>query len=263
MLLNANAAARTDMDDARWMDRSRSIDTLEVEIFFQLNSFFYTGDPNDVQQLQSPEWHEPLVLPVFPALGPHALATSVCTAQVLGHEQALADYYKRLLERAARSNKRFDEIAYYFWLRLAVWNADEDVSIAFPWYDSLSQMGDFIDWLDTASVHVPFHDTDQGWQLDARRGGTRIHLCESDPEGDTERVNVAAPQAALAQAAKQARARAAGIVATLTEALGTDVWSHYRRGAQFGTVAWRPGGALERSEPPHCFRDQVAAWFRR
>jgi hypothetical protein len=249
------------MDDTRWMDRSRLIDKLDIEIFFELNSTFYLGDPNNSKQLNDKAYREPFALPAFP----RAIELSASTAEVSGHELLLADYYQRLLERASTLNKGFGDISLYFWMKMNLWNEAENVWIAFPWYDHLSEMSDVIEWLDTASETHGFCDVDQGWHMDGCLIGEHIHLREVDPDTRQERVNVAVPRSALADAARQVERRAVGIIAVLTEALGTDYWTCYQGGTTVGTVIpqLEPGSILNGASIVQRFKTYLTHWFRR
>jgi hypothetical protein len=248
------------MDDIRWMDRSRLIDRLDIEIFFELNSTFYLGDPNNSAQIRDKTYREAFALPAFPV----ADECGASTAEIVGHEPLLADYYQRLLERASQVNKGFDQISLYFWMRMSIWNEKENVHIAFSWYDHLSEMSSFIEWLGTAPQADLFVDVDQGWQVDGCVVGEHIHLREVDPDTREERVNVAVPRAALVDAARQVERRAATIIAFLTEAIGTDYWTYPRSRAAVTTVVpqrW-PGSSLNTASVAQQIRTCLKRWFK-
>jgi hypothetical protein len=248
------------MDDIRWMDRSRLIDRLDIEIFFQLNRIFYLGDPNNSAQISDRTYREPFALPAFPV----ADESSASTAEIVGHEPLLADYYQRLLERASQVNKGFDQISQYFWMSMSIWNEEEDVHIGFSWYDHLSEMSSFIEWLATAPEADLFVDVDQGWQVDGCVVGDHIHLREVDPDTREERANVAVPRAALVDAARQVEHRAAGIIALLTEAIGTDYWTYPRSRASAATgVSERwPGSSLTAASMAQQIKTRLMRWFK-
>jgi hypothetical protein len=248
------------MDDIRWMDRSRLVDRLDIEIFFQLHSSFYVGDPNNSAQILDKAYREPFALPAFPV----AHERGATTAEIAGHEPLLADYYRRLLKRASEVNKGFEQIALYFWMHMDIWNEKENVHIAFSWYDHLSEMSTFIDWLETASEADLFVDVDQGWQVDGCVVGDHIHLREVDPDTREEGVNVAVPRAALVDAARQVERRAAGIIAFLTEAIGTDYWTSYRSRSTVATLAPQPrsGSSLNAAGIAQQIRTRLKRWFK-
>jgi hypothetical protein len=254
------------MDHADWMNESKPIETLDVWIGFLLNDSFYTGDPNDRAELRDPAYRQPLVLPDFlPASEREAASTAVA-----GHELALATYYKRLVEQAVQYNKGFDETSSCFWMRLALWNAQENVRISFPWYDTLSEMQTFIEWLEGAPDSDTFCDVEQGWQLDGYLLDGHVYLCETDPDSPddkTTRVNVVTPRAALRDAAKQVERQTTQIINCLTAELGTDVWTHYSRDVRFGTATWQPGYVPARAPAPapvpETLMTGLAQWFRR
>ena len=252
------------MNHADWMNESKSIDKLDVWIGFLLKDSFYIGDPNDHAQLGDPAFRQPLALPDF--LPPSEREAS--SASVAGHELALAEYYKRLVEQAAQCNKEFDEISYCFWMRMELRNEEEDVSVSFPWYDTLSEIRGFIEWLEDAPDSETFCDVEQGWQLDGYLREGHVYLLETNPDAKddkTQRINVVTPRAALLDAAKQAEGQTTQIVARLTEELGADVWTYYRRGVRFGTAAWQPGYAPAPAPvpAPRSLKQRLAQWFKR
>lgn len=218
-----------------WIKNSKEIDSLELEVCFQLQDTFYIGDPNSHEQLQDEKYHEPLELPAFERVVP----TMARTSEAIGNTEALAAYYKSIIEKAAVLKKPFNEIRQDFWLRLWLWNTEQDVHISFPWYDSLSEMQQFFSWLKN-NPEDPYVDMDQGWQIEAILEGDHIHIRQIDPDFNEEYSNVSVPFAKFLQAANKVEARAQEIIASLAKELGVDVWTKYLNNASFGTSEWQP-----------------------
>lgn len=199
-------------NDRSWIERSKRVGTLDVEIGFLLQADFYLGDPNDHEQLSDPARYAPLRRPDIV----RACEDCVLTGEAIGHEDRLVDYYRQIAEKAASLGKDFNEIRHYFWMRLYVWNREDGVGIAFPWYDALSEIRQFTQWL-VSGTDAPFQDLDQGWQVDATRESGRLHVRQSDPDGEEEYDNLEAPIGPVVQQAAEAEARASVLVARLTE----------------------------------------------
>ena len=76
------------------------------------------------------------------------------------------------------------------WLRWRLVSDATRLEIRFPWWDSLSDMAPFVDWLRTAADGEVFSDCDQGWTLQATRKGERFHLQDGDLDTGEEFANV-------------------------------------------------------------------------
>lgn len=242
-------------DHHDWIARSRYVENLEVEICFSLRDDFYTGDPNNSEQIRNRSLYEALVLPDFP----RAKKTRASTLEVIGNEAALATYYKSIVEKAYALGKDFWEISQDFWLGLELRDTSEkEVNIGFPWYDTLAEIQDFTRWL--AKPEAPFSDEDQGWQVDALVADGFLHIrCidpdsdiewddsiqRSDPDNAVEYDNIKTPWLLAQVSASAAEGRAEHIVAALTRAMGVDAWTKSRypdlaEEALFGTPDWLP-----------------------
>ena len=219
----------------RWLEKSKRIDNLDLEVCFLLQDTFYVGDPNSHEQLQDENYHVPMELPPFERVVP----TMARTSEVIGHSDQLASYYKNIVEKSMELGRSFNEIRQEFWLRLWIWNTKEEVHISFPWYDSLSEIQQFFSWLKDTPKE-PYEDMDQGWQIDAVRVGKNIHIRQTDPDYDVEYVNVLVPFENILQKVNEVEERAQQIIASLSEQLGVDVWSKYLNDAGFGTDEWQP-----------------------
>lgn len=218
-----------------WTNESSALSGLEVEICFLLDEQFYTGDPNNAEQLNDPKFKVPLELPDFPRVVP----TMVRTTEALPHLDALIRYYRILIEKGLAVGRNFNELRHYFWTRLWFWNTEEEGYISFPWYDSLSEMQQFFSWLKTGP-EAAYHDGDQGWELQAVRKGDRLYFRQLDPDVGEELANLSVPFEPFLEAAVATESRALEVVAALSAGIGADVWTQYLRNAKFGTSEWNP-----------------------
>jgi len=218
-----------------WIKKSKHINNLDLEVCFQLSDSFYVGDPNSYEQLQDEKFCAALELPSFVRVVP----TIARTSEALENTNELASYYKKIIEKSVALGKPFNEIRQYFWLRLWLWNTEEDIHFSFPWYDSLSEIQHFFSWLNNESEE-PYIDMDQGWQIDAVRLGEAIHIRQIDPDEDEEYSNVSLPFEEFLQKVNEVDSRARQIISSLSKELGVDVWSKYRNDASFGTEEWQP-----------------------
>ena len=94
--------------------------------------------------------------------------------------------------------------------------------------------------------------------------------CHSETNPDakddgTQRINVVTPRTALLDAAQQAEGQTTQIIARLTEELGADVWTYYRREVRFGTATWQPRYApVPAPVPaPRSLKKWLARWCKR
>jgi len=227
-----------------WINNSKNIEDLEIEICFQLQEDFYTGDPNNHEQFQDEKYLEAVELPSFD----RAVVTMARTSEAFQCVDDLAAYNRNIIERAEVLNKSFNEIRQYFWLRLWFWNTEEDVHISFPWYDSLSEMQQFFTWLKGKSATEPYVDMDQGWQIEAIRSGDCLYIRQIDPDDDEEYANISVPFEAFMKVANDVEERAIEIISSLSNNVGADVWSKYLQDVKFGTSEWQPNKKINQAK---------------
>jgi hypothetical protein len=228
--------------DQSWKDSAKHIEKLNVEICFLLQNDFYIGNPDSHEQLADPKYQEPLSLPAFV----RATEKSAFTSEVVGNEAQLVSYYRQIVEHGVSIGKNFNELRRYFWLRLCVWSEKDDVSISFPWYDTITEIRNFIQWL-VSPQEEAFWDMDQGWQVDAIQDAGFLYLREKDPDNDESYDNVKVALRDIVASAMRANARARKIVERLSQELGVDVWSKYVQDAVFGTSDWQPNKSFNRT----------------
>lgn len=163
--------------------------SLEAEVCFLLQNDFCSGrgsypagaEGKAVEPLPSPdiERHMP---------------TMVRTAEALGEEEELASYYCEVLRVARKHRNTFGEIRQYFWLRLWLWNDDEQVHIPFPWYDTYSEIARFLESLAQRSDGQVFWDVDQGRELEVHANAGEFFARHRNPDDDETYATVRLPR---------------------------------------------------------------------
>lgn len=239
--------------DNSWTEGSKPVAKLNVEICFLLQDEFYVGNPNSHEQITDPKYREPLSLPDFS----RANEKYATTAEILENEEHLVSYYRQIVERGALIGRSFNELRSYFWLRLLVWNKMENVSISFPWYDSLTEIRGFTSWLSSPQEKA-FWDIEQGWQVEAVQASEFLHIRELDPDTDERYDNVRVSLGEVAASAKLEESRTQTLVKRLCEGLGVDVWSKHTKDATFGTSTWQPNNSANRTPKKQGFFGSLA-----
>lgn len=203
---------------------AKALDSLEPQIGFLIYDDFYYGPD------RHPEVSErSMVLKLDPPAIPREFPSVARSFEVLGHEQALADYYWRIVAAARSRGKDFNQIRSYFWMRLWLSQPKDGLSISFPWYDSLSEMRRFSDAIASQSVGDLYWDADQGWGLDVKGTHDRLLIHEHDPDDGGEGLLVSVPRAEFQRRMSAVMQDAEAIVARLAHESGVDVWTAYVR----------------------------------
>jgi hypothetical protein len=220
-----------DLESSEWVKASKSVEEPSVVVSFLTQVRFYVGDPNDPDQLDDESCYLPLATPNS--------ADSISVASVVGKEEALAGYYRRVVELAAARGQGFDQFGHHFWMRLAIrWRGGQCV---FPWYDTWGDMDRLLGWLPLADDGEQYWDIDQGWELVVVRKGDAFHFRQGDGYGN-ESENVRLDREALLRSLKSVRSDVREVIDELEVHLGADVWT--KRIAQqqisFGAPDWDP-----------------------
>ncbi len=246
--------------DKTWLERSQPIEHLNTEYCFELNNIFYRSDPENNDQLSDTACHEPLNLPSFNRQSNDTAQSN----EAIDHIDELASYYKSIVEKATASNRNFNDIRHYFYVRLSLWNSEEKTCFSFPCYSNISGIQRFMDWLDFNHKHGFYTELIQNSKFEAIRSDETLHIRNSNPATEEEISNISVPFEAFTDEAFKAEARARKIAAELSRSLGVDVWSHYApHSVKFGTQEWQPGGkatpAFDTSRPST--GEKKIAWF--
>lgn len=203
-----------------WMREARSITAMEAEIVFLLKEDFYFG-PDSFPEVKERAMVEPLPSPRIE----REIPSVVSTIEVLGHELELADYYREVIRLAKKHEKPFQKIEHYFWVRFWLWNSAENLSVAFPWYDTVSEVDRFFQGIESDEEGELFWDADQGWQIDCHRIGDELFIRSSDPDTNTTIDVISIPRQLMLDRILQLRQRTNRIVKALSDNVGRDLWS--------------------------------------
>ena len=155
------------------------------------------------------------------------VASMVRTSEALGNEQKLATYYLNLIRIARKHGKTFNEIRHYFWLRFWLWNSDENVQIPFPWYDTLLEIGQFLDDVAQKAEGQVYWDIDQGWELEVCVFGGELFLQFQNPDDDEVYARLRVPREKAIASIQTLREHAESIIQSLSNVIGRDLWTKY------------------------------------
>lgn len=214
----AMATEAPTLTETDWYRRSAPADDLRPQIAFVLREDVYLGDPNDSAEIKSGRNRKPLALPSFARQMP----LEASSAEVVGHEAALATYYRQI-DEALGARGRDREL--YYWLRLTFRSQLASATLDFPWWDRLSDMRPLLKWIANAADESRFDDQDQGWGVAGIRRGERLHLLHYYPEEDQELANVSVDRAKLIERTRAEISRTEAIIAQLRTVLHIDPWS--------------------------------------
>ncbi len=198
----------------KWLKTAKKIDTIEVEICFLLRNAF----------------EEEKVEPLPSLATPRDVLSMVRTSEIESNVDELARYYANVVYWARHHNLPFNRIRSYFWMRLWLWNSEEEVSVGFPWYDTLCEMERFFDALETQEDGEVYNDIDQGWEFVAYKAKDDLVLLERDsenPDDSESQVLIRVSHEMLLQKVRPLRERAKRIIEQLTHAVGHDCWTRY------------------------------------
>jgi hypothetical protein len=205
--------------ESGWTERSRATEDLTPRFSFLLWEKVYTGALKDIEaHAQDPAFHHPLRIPDLGA----RLPLRPTAAEVRGREAALAAYYR---ERMAhdRQKPRAGDVGYWIWF--GVGSESTGFRFDIPHWDRLRDSAKFLKWLRTAGYGGEFEDQEQGWMMEARRAGERLHFRFGDPDTAEEQANLSVDRDAFLRRLDEAEAQAKAVVAALTAELGMDLWS--------------------------------------
>ncbi|MCR0981907.1 hypothetical protein [Roseomonas populi] len=210
---------------AAWMAAARPAANPLCDAFFRVAESVYVGPENGMTPAQ---WEAERVALPQPDL-PLRIPGWAATADLAGHEEALADHFERLI-RTARAHGRVAALAQpfpYFSVRPAILDGAEALA-SWPWSDTLPEALGALEAMAGASRAAPssviLDDQDQGWRLCLVAGPEGVLMAEWDAEGppaDGWRLEAAT----LAEQAAAARDRLRAVHARLVRLLGRDLWA--------------------------------------
>ena len=209
---------------AAWIQQARTMTPFVCDAMFMLEPDFYIGPSNGFTKA---EWTSARIQ--LPSIDiPRQFPESVTTAEGLDREDALIDYYRRIVQAAVAHGRQGSLKPFpYFRTKPAV-IANGQVITNFAWNDDLYETRSILQHLVESAepparlLHV---DEDQGWHIHIATSGTATYLVEWE-EGSTPPASrgYAFDSLALAGQAASALDRLQTIHRRLVEALGKDYW---------------------------------------
>ena len=199
------------------------IPSLAPEIVFLTRDSFYYGPDKPADQADFERLVEKLDWLDIPRASP----SGVRTVEILGHEAALAAYYRRIIELTSRYRLSFLSVRHYFWLRLQLCNPQCEIKISFPWYDSFYGIEGFLAAIAEINSGLVYDDEDQGWGLEVHALEGLVYVRQWEPESQQTLYEIIVPRDQLVAEVTGLRRRARHIISYLAKELGTDFWTSY------------------------------------
>lgn len=172
----------------------------------------------------------------------------ISTYEALTAPKELVNYYRQLISIANEHGIPFDDISHKFWIELVIGCIGTDQTISFDYYDHLTDIVKFIDWI-VAGAPNAFSDRAQGWEIVANRTEDIVNIIQNDPECSMELSRIEVPFVELKEKAVETLHSAKSMIEYLSDGLGDDVWTEYsrvlimmghREEIRFGTEDWTP-----------------------
>lgn len=207
-----------------WFANAKRISGLDAEVCFLLQSEFYFGPD------RFPEDRERFITPLTPPSMPLAVSSMVRSSEALSNEASLVAYYEQVIRLAREHRLPFNSYRHHFWLRLWFWNTAEQVHVSFPWYDSYGEIHRVLDSLIVRESGLVYDDEDQGWGIEIHALDGLIFIRAGDPDDEEASTMLCVPRDALVDRVAQLQKRSRAVIASLSNALGADVWTEYVRG---------------------------------
>lgn len=203
-----------------WFADATRVSSIEAEVCFLLQEDFYYG-PDTFPEVAEQKFVEPLPVPNIPREVPSMVRTS----EAIGNETELVRYYSEVIRLGRKHRKQFHHISHYFWIRFWLWNTAEDVHIGFPWYDSYSEIQDFLNGVSAKEEGRIFWDMDQGWELEVHAAKNDFFARVRDPDSDEIHAVVCCPRDVLLYQLAELEGRTEALIAALSTSIRRDLWT--------------------------------------
>ena len=209
----------TDETDT-WTKDCEPLDFINMDICFCINEDFYYG-PSDVFSIAERKQTTPLPSVTNKSAATHDLRS----LKAEDNAEKLLAYYKEVLRLAKNYGKKPTDITDYFWLRLSFWRTEMDISINFPWYDSLDEIAPVLERMASGADGIILADMDQGWDIEIVAKDGFIYAREGDFEENELNILHKIPRAPLAAECENALSRTRNLIAWLSDEIGDDYWT--------------------------------------
>lgn len=216
----------SDDTEAAWIEQARRLVAFECEVTFGIQPGFYIGPANDIT---SADW-EAAHVPLPPVDLQRQFSDRITTAEVLGHEAPLIEYYRQVVMLAERHGKRSALRPFPYFRTEPVVIADGAVVTEFPWNDDVDEtqavLTAFVE-AGTGPDRLVHCDVEQGWEILVVAKAPATCWIEWDADGPPPvEGGFAVDREDLARLAQAALMRMRTVHARLIEALGHDYWTY-------------------------------------
>lgn len=210
-----------------WIKDCELLDFINVDICFCINEDFYYG-PHDVESIAARAQTTPL-----PSVTNKAAATfNYRSLKAQDNSEKLLAYYREVLRLANNYGRKKAEIGHYFWLKLYFWRPEKEVTMNFPWYDTLEDMAPVLEKIASDEEGLLFHDVDEGWEIEIVARDGFIYAREGDFENGEYSILHKIPRERLAIDCHEALVRARALIEWLSDCVGEDYWTHAKYPAE-------------------------------
>lgn len=200
--------------NADWQQTATELVQPRIDIYFSLN------DGSNFHDSHSAKFNYPPIDREF--------TDKVSTHEIIGNEQYLVSYYRQIIEAARHYEIPFRDISHLFRIRLKIRDQTGSDKFSFAYYDTLSEINKFRNWIIQSDSTVLYADLDQGWGFEAQIKHPFVYMIEYIPESESDTRENYISYLYLENQLTLANNRAQHIIKILTERIGNDLWSKYR-----------------------------------
>ena len=206
-----------------WIKDCELLDFINVDVCFCIFEDFYYG-PSDAISIAENKQTSPL-----PSVTNKSATTfNLRSLKAEDNTEKLLAYYREVLRLAKNYGKKDTEISHYFWVKLSFWRGEMNISMDFPWYDSLDEIAPLLEKIDSNEDGVLLSDEDMGWEAEIIAQDGFIYAREEDPETGDINILHKIPRGPLAKDCRNALERARALISWLSDNIGDDYWTKTR-----------------------------------
>jgi hypothetical protein len=204
------------MKNPAWLESSKLIEELVVEVGFRISDSFYYGSRNASKQ-QWEELSEPLYQPQL-----HSEKGLILTDVLESDIDELVKYYVDVFRLSEKYQCPMSKS--YFWMSPVIYS-DQDVEIHFPWHDTWKETKDFLEAVSASKDGYLFIDADQDWDLDIYGISNQLFVREGALRDAGKPLEIVCDRQCFVDQVGILYKRSEQIVHKLCSALGGDYWT--------------------------------------
>ena len=207
------------MEKPDWIQRSRRVDDVIIDIGFLVQKSVYYGDENNFTHDDWLKLREPVYQPKTDMYGDFLLSESVLESRI-----ELIRYYQDVIRALKVHRLKIEKLQTYSWLRPIIFSRGV-FAMTFPWYDTWQEAESLFNGLQNVNDGLIFEDMDQGWEFNAFAEHDTLFLRQGDLETGKEHFLVRCPRDLLTRQIQKIRERMPSILHELRTTIGHDYWS--------------------------------------